>query len=128
MKFMTIGTAVSAALLISRSARANAGDAALSSDLTPALTTGSDLAAMLPQAYRPAGFDGFGIVAFRRGPKNRLAAVRRERRAAVGWRWGPCSECDADHSRRRGLSVLALSSPCGPVLGGGSRETETSPA
>jgi len=47
MKFTTIGTAVGAALLISRSARANAGAGAPFSDLSPALTTGSDLAATI---------------------------------------------------------------------------------
>ncbi len=46
MKFTMIGTAVGAALLISRPARANAGARAPYSDLSPALTTGSDLAAI----------------------------------------------------------------------------------
>ncbi len=76
MKFTTIGTAVGAALLISRSARANAGAGAPFSGVSPALTTGSDLAAMLQKALMPVGFGGFGLVAFRRGPKNRCAAVR----------------------------------------------------
>ncbi len=47
MKFTTIGTAVGAALLISLSARANAGAGAPFSGVSPALTAGSDLAAML---------------------------------------------------------------------------------
>ncbi len=46
MKFTTIGTAVGATLLISWSARANASAGAPFTDLSPALTTGSDLAAM----------------------------------------------------------------------------------
>ncbi len=47
MKFTTIGSAVDAALLISPSARANAGAGALFSDLSPTPTTGSNLAAVL---------------------------------------------------------------------------------
>jgi len=47
MKFTTTGTAVGAALLISQLARANAGAGAPFSDLPPALTTDSDLAAIL---------------------------------------------------------------------------------
>ena len=84
MKFTTIGSAVGAALLISPSARANAGAGALFSDLSPALTTGSNLAAILQRALMLVGFGGFGLAALRRGPKDCRAAGGGSVRPAFG--------------------------------------------